>query len=395
MKFHRHLIEQVVDSLKLIFDDGIYADKVIEKTFKAHRKWGGRDRRYFAETIYEITRWFRYYEALAESRDFWKIWAVRTITEGVELPDWEEFQDMDLFRIKQIENSITSPAIIESIPDWLFEKGQLELGDKWLPNLTALNQPAEAFLRVNALKAVPKQVIEDLKNEDIETSAVGDVAPWALRLSERKNVHATKTFHKGFFEMQDVASQMVAPLLGPKPGDRVCDACAGGGGKSLHLAAMMANKGKIISMDIHEWKLKELKSRASRGGVDIIETRLIEGTKTIKRLEGSFDKVLLDVPCSGMGVIRRNPDAKWKLRPEEFARLEVLQAQILQDYSTMAKKNGGRMVYATCSIFPSENQFQIQKFLSNNSDWILVEEKVILPAEQGFDGFYAALLQRK
>lgn len=393
MKFHRHLIEELIQALRLVFEDGLYADKVIEKTFKAHRKWGGRDRRYFAETVYEITRWYRYYEALAESRDLWKIWAVHTVLSDLDLPDWEEFDDVSEQQILENERLDFSPAIMQSIPDWLYEKGQQELGDLWLPNLQALNKPASAYLRVNALKAKTSQVIQELTEEDIPVEAVGPAAPWALRLKERKNVHATKSFHAGHFEMQDVASQFVAPLLRPKAGDRVCDACAGGGGKSLHLAALMGNKGKIISMDIHEWKLQELKNRARRNGVDIIETRLIEGSKTIKRLAESFDKVLLDVPCSGMGVLRRNPDAKWKLTPEEFGRLEVLQAQILEDYSAMTKK-GGELVYATCSLFPSENQAQVKKFLAKHDNWSLIEEKVLLPAEQGYDGFYAALLKR-
>lgn len=393
MKFHRHLVSQIVLALEQIFEQGFYADKVIEKMFKAHPKWGGRDRRYFAETVYELTRWYRYYEALAVEKNYWKIWGAYSLMQGHELPDWNELQGLRLSEVKTKAEQIKNPAILQSIPDWLFEKGQAELGAQWLPNLQVLNKPAEAFLRVNTLKASLGQVLEDLQNEDIGTTPVGPVAPHALRLNERKNVHATKTFHKGFFEMQDVASQLVAPLLAPKAGDRVADACAGGGGKSLHLAALMANKGKIISMDIHEWKLKELKNRARRAGVDIIETRVIENSKTIKRLEKSFDKVLLDVPCSGMGVLRRNPDSKWKLKPEEFERLRELQRQILQDYSQMTK-NGGSLVYATCSLFPSENQEQVQNFLSSNTDWTLVEEKIILPAVHGFDGFYAALLSR-
>lgn len=335
----------------------------------------------------------RYYEALAGERNYWTIWGAYTLSKGLELPDWEEFDDLYQDDIEDREAAIKNPAILESIPDWLYEMGQAELGAKWADNLSALNKPADAFLRVNSLKSTVGQVIEELQQEEIRAVPVGPVAPWAIRLLERKNVHATKAFHKGYFEMQDVASQLVSALLNPQPGDRVVDACAGGGGKSLHLAALLKNKGKIISMDIHEWKLKELKNRAKRAGVDVIETRLIEGSKTIKRLEKSFDKVLLDVPCSGMGVLRRNPDSKWKLKPEEFDRLRELQAQILNDYSNMTKV-GGQMVYATCSLFPSENQKQIEKFLQAHTDWTLVEEKVLLPAEQGFDGFYAALLKR-
>src|SRR6185369_699383 len=153
---------------------------------------------------------------------------------------------------------------------------------------------------------------------------------------------------EGLFEIQDGASQQVAPMLDPKPGERVIDACAGGGGKTLHLAALMKNKGRIISMDVSEVKLKALRERCSRNGVDIAEVKVIESSKTIKRLEKNADRVLLDVPCSGLGVLRRNPDKKWKLKPEDFIELRKLQAEILESYSEMTKV-GGRLVYATCS----------------------------------------------
>ena len=196
--------------------------------------------------------------------------------------------------------------------------------------------------------------------------------------------------------MQDAASQQVAELLQVQPGQRVVDACAGAGGKSLHLAALMKNKGKIISMDIHEWKLKELKTRAARDGVDIIETKVIEGSKTIKRLEGGFDRVLLDVPCSGMGVLRRNPDTKWKLTLAEIERLQQLQREIISDYSKLAKPNAV-MVYATCSILHRENEDQVKWFLTTDEGqkWTLDKEIRIWPHTHGFDGFFGARLIKK
>lgn len=174
---------------------------------------------------------------------------------------------------------------------------------------------------------------------------------------------------------------------------RVIDACAGGGGKSLHLAALMQDKGRIISMDTEGWKLQELRRRARRAGTSIIETRTIDSSKVVKRLEGTADRVLLDVPCSGLGVLRRNPDAKWKLNPDFLENVRKTQAEIIASYSRMCKP-GGKLVYATCSILPSENQEQIQKFLSAKSqDFQLVQEKIISPIE-GFDGFYMALLEK-
>jgi 16S rRNA (cytosine967-C5)-methyltransferase len=158
----------------------------------------------------------------------------------------------------------------------------------------------------------------------------------------------------------------------------------------------MENKGKLICMDIHDWKLNELKERANRNRVEIIETREIDDTtKAIKRLESDVDRLLLDVPCSGLGVLRRNPDTKWKISLEEIMKLQVLQAEILENYSKMVKP-GGMMVYATCSILPGENQRQVERFLANNSqDWKLVEQMQSLPHREGFDGFYGALLARR
>jgi 16S rRNA (cytosine967-C5)-methyltransferase len=244
------------------------------------------------------------------------------------------------------------------------------------------------------LKTTAAKLIESLESEGVSASVVSPEHPDTVVLAERKNVFVTKAFHQGMFEVQDWSSQHVAPFLEPAPGMRVVDACAGAGGKSLHLAALMKNKGKIIAMDIHEWKLKELRTRASRDGVDIIEVKVIEGQKSIKRLAETADRLLLDVPCSGVGVLRRNPDSKWKLSAEELQRLNDLQQEILHSYSRIVKP-GGQMVYSTCSIFPSENEKQVQRFLENNKDFTLVKQKLFLPQENDWDGFYAALMVRK
>jgi 16S rRNA (cytosine967-C5)-methyltransferase len=175
---------------------------------------------------------------------------------------------------------------------------------------------------------------------------------------------------------------------------RVIDACAGAGGKSLHLAALLKNKGRIVALDTVDWKLEELKKRAKRAGAaDIIETRVIESMKSIKRLYDSADRLLLDVPCSGLGVLKRNPDAKWKLSEEFIKEVRQTQSTILNEYSPMVKP-GGLMVYSTCSILPSENEKQVETFLnSNQGKFELIEENHLLPSE-GFDGFYMALIRR-
>ncbi|MFZ3229739.1 MAG: RsmB/NOP family class I SAM-dependent RNA methyltransferase [Pseudobdellovibrio sp.] len=395
---HFHLVDSVAFSLDEIFLEGRYADKVIERLFKKNRKWGARDRKFVAEMIYEIIRHKRRLEYIVESTHAWHLIAAYLIQTRGDLPNWIEFENLKAFDLKKRNSAEKPPEIANSFPDWLHELGQNEFKDQWNLLMNALNKPAEVFLRVNTLKATPEVVKAELAADQIEAELVQSKdfeMPVCLKLKVRKNVFVTGAFRKGYFEVQDAASQQVAGLLDVAPGLRVVDTCAGAGGKSLHIAALMKNKGKIISMDIHEWKLKELKTRAARGGVDIIETKVIEGSKTIKRLENSFDRVLLDVPCSGMGVLRRNPDSKWKLNIAEIERLQNLQKEIISDYSKLCKV-GGIMVYATCSILHRENEDQVQWFLATEEGkkWKLEKELRVWPHLHGFDGFYGAKLKR-
>lgn len=398
-QLHYHLVEAVSLALDEIFLDGKYADKVIEKLFKKNRKWGSKDRKFVAESIYEIVRHKRRLIFIAESDKAIDLIAAFFVQTRGELPDWEDFDHININEYRKRNSAEKPQEIANSFPDWLHELGQEEFTDQWSKLMNALNRPAEVFLRVNTLKATPETVIKELQAEQVEAEVVVHKDfdfPVALKLKRRKNVFITQAFRKGYFEMQDAASQQVANLLQVEPGQRVVDACAGAGGKSLHLAALMKNKGKIISMDIHEWKLKELKTRAARGGVDIIETKWIENSKVIKRLENTFDRVLLDVPCSGLGVLRRNPDTKWKLSIDEIERLQVLQREIIFDYSKLAKANAV-MVYATCSILHRENEEQVKWFLSTEEGqkWNLEKEMRLWPHTHGFDGFYGARLRRK
>jgi 16S rRNA (cytosine967-C5)-methyltransferase len=390
------LSEAVIQGLESIFTENRYADKVIEKILKSNPKWGARDRRFIAETIYDIVRWYRLFREIsgAEEHDYWKLLGVWCIWNQTEFPDWEEFEGLSRKKIEaNYELLKENRKVRESIPDWLDELGEKEIGKEWETELTALNEEAKVVLRVNTLKVSRKELQSQLDEEEINTVAPPEY-PDALLLAQRQNIFTRQQFKDGLFEVQDAGSQLIAPFLRVEPGMRVIDACAGGGGKTLHLAALMKNKGRIIAMDTEEWKLEELKKRARRAGVGNIEPRVIESSKTIKRLENSADRVLLDVPCSGLGVIKRNPDAKWKLTPEFMERVKELQQHILVDYSTMLKP-GGLMVYSTCSVLPSENEKQVEKFLeSRKEQFELVEQKWLKPSE-GFDGFYMALLKRK
>ena len=394
MKLYKNLVNSVALTLQEIFVKNRYADKALEKIFKQNPQWGSRDRRFVAEGVYDIVRNFRLYSELAESQsNFWFITAVWLVVKKIEIPDWQEFKHVDANYILARKESLQANLpIYESYPDWLWEMGTKELGaETWEQQALAMNEQAPVFLRTNTLKTSRQKLVEALKNEKIETTELPDVEN-ALQLFKRENVFQTKLFKEGWFEVQDAGSQLISQYLDPKPTDFVIDACAGAGGKSLHLAALMKNKGKIISLDVEDWKLEELKKRAKRAGASNIETRPILAEKTIPQLHNKADKLLLDVPCSGLGVLKRNPDAKWKLTAESIERTKKLQQDILSDYSKMLK-TGGLMVYSTCSLLPSENQEQVNTFLSNSKDFELVKDKTLLPS-QGFDGFYMALIKK-
>ncbi|SHI82566.1 16S rRNA (cytosine967-C5)-methyltransferase [Arenibacter nanhaiticus] len=402
MRLHRNLVFAVVDALHYIFNEGEYADKVVEKVLKYDKRWGARDRGFIAETTYDMVRWKRLYTEIAEVKapytrpNLFRLFAVWAVLKGIKLPDWKQIEPTPERRIKGRFDELSKiRKFNESIPDWMDELGAKALGeDLWTKEIHALNQQADVILRVNTLKSTKENVKAALLEAGIETEVIRGY-PDALQLKERANVFVTDAFQNGWFEVQDASSQLVAPFLDVQPGQRVVDTCAGAGGKTLHLAAQMQNKGQLIAMDIYDNKLKELKRRAKRNGAHNVETRTIDSTKVIKKLHGSADRVLIDAPCTGLGVLRRNPDAKWKLQPEFLEKIMVTQQQILQDYSKIVKP-GGKMVYATCSILPQENIKQVNKFLSSEAgqDFKLTAQKNIYASKSGFDGFYMALLEK-
>jgi 16S rRNA (cytosine967-C5)-methyltransferase len=403
MRLHRNLVYTTIDSLNAIFNEGEYADKVVARALKKDKRWGSTDRKFVAETIYEIVRWKRLYTEIAgvkepfDRDELWRIFAVWAVLRGYPIPDWKQLEGTPERKIKGRFDELSKIRTFkESIPDWMDELGVKELGEAiWSKEITAQNQPAKVILRVNTLKTTKEKLRAILMDLDIETDFLTDQVD-ALVLKERANVFLTDAFKDGFFEVQDANSQLVAAFLDVQPGMRVVDTCAGAGGKTLHLASLMENKGQLIAMDLYESKLKQLKLRAKRNGAFNIEYRIIDSTKVIKKLQEKADRVLIDAPCSGLGVLKRNPDAKWKLQPEFIDNIKKIQAEVLESYSRIVKP-GGKLVYATCSILPSENQEQIKHFLSTESgkSFTFVTDKKILASDSGFDGFYMALLERK
>ena len=396
---HRNLLIGIHDALQeTFFEKNKYADKVIERLLKAHRKWGSQDRAVVSEIFYNIIRWkkrLEYYMGEgAKPGNIYRMILAYLLWTKTHYKKFEEFEGIKIADIlnKLKKGTVPTKAVQYSIPEWLAETLEKELGANWEKEMDALNDPAPTVLRVNTLKTTKEKLIEELQKSEIESHAVRGYED-AVELEEKKNVFLTEAFKKGMFEVQDASSQLIGKFLDVKEGMRVVDACAGAGGKTLHIAALMKNKGQIIALDISEWKLAELKRRAKRAGAHNIETRIIDDNKVIKRLHNSADRLLIDAPCSGLGVLKRNPDSKWKIDQDFIDRIKKEQENILQDYSKIIKK-GGQMVYATCSILPSENTLQTKNFIEKNPEYELIGEEKIMPSH-GYDGFYMALIQRK
>jgi 16S rRNA (cytosine967-C5)-methyltransferase len=402
---YRPLWEGMQISLRDIFIQGYLADKVIQRQLKANRKWGSHDRKLFAEAVYDIVRWWRRLLFACEipwpESDVWtedsaeifqKVIAAWCLLHEVELDKKISVARLNNSALESIWNSHDlPPAVLDSLPDWLESWGSEQLGERWRHTMAALNTEAPVYLRANGIKTNSSELSEALRREKIDVQIINSEC---VKLEKRSNVFLTQAFRQGLFEVQDIHSQAVGLRLSPEPGLRVVDACAGAGGKSLHLASLMKNKGKIISLDVVQEKLAQLRLRATRGGASCIETRWIENTKTIKRLADGAEAVLLDVPCSGLGVLRRNPDAKWRLSRPEVDRLRGIQAEILGSYPSMCKA-GGKLVYATCSVMPSENADQVDLFIGKHgSNWKVLQTETLWPTVGGGDGFFIASFQR-
>jgi 16S rRNA (cytosine967-C5)-methyltransferase len=401
LKHHTLHIKAIFLILKDVFEKGEYADKAIEKIMRANKRWDVKERSFVSEVTYDIIRNWRLLltsaniDSKLNDKNLWAIFGTYLIFDGYDLPKSEYFKSVNEKKtISQLEKFYSIRKLRESIPDWLDEMGEKEIGKKWDKVIEALNKKPNMVLRANTLKCSTKQLQQLLSEEGIKDTSLITWSPDAVELKYQRNVFRTEAYHQGLFEVQDAASQMVSEFLNVQSGMRVVDACAGAGGKTLHLASLMKNKGRIVALDTKQKKLLELKKRVARAEVNIVETRWIDSSKVIKRLKNTADRLLLDVPCSGLGVLKRNPDSKWKLTPEEIERVKKIQQDILINFSDITKV-GGQMVYATCSILPSEGEEQIKWFLKQVGEkWNLIGEKRYSPEIYNADGFYMALLER-
>ena len=392
MKLHRNLALAIVATLTEIFQNNQVAERAVAAAFEAHPKWGKRDRSYVAETVYEIVRWRRLLEFAAQDESHWALLAAYLARENQALPDFDEFKDFNAPWIRtRLQITEIERAVAQSIPDWLDELGARELGAHWGEEIAALNREAPVILRANTLKISRDELRAQLNELGFDTTIIEDL-PDALQLVERRAVTRSELYKAGLFEIQDAASQMVAPFSAATAGMKVLDACAGAGGKTLHLAARMENQGELRALDIYPVKLDELERRAARAGADV--QIAIANKKSLGQLQGWADRLITDMPCSGSGTLRRQPDLKWRLSPAWLERLRATQREILTDYRDLVAPEG-EIIYATCSILPSENQEQIAWFTQEFPEWELREERVISTAQTGFDGFYMARLGRR
>ncbi|MHC1703870.1 MAG: RsmB/NOP family class I SAM-dependent RNA methyltransferase [Tenuifilaceae bacterium] len=396
----QNTIEAISKGYYEIMEEDRSLDQVCSYWIKQHQDWNSLSRGYFAETLTEVVRWWRLLHTIVnstfqvKSKEQYRLMVLTYLFIKEKDPVVNEFFSASIKNeIKTcFEKTKEDPAISESIPDWLYKMCSEELGSTLQAELKALNMIPQIVLRVNSLKTTKNELAKKLTSEGFRLSSFD--LPYGLILEKRADIYKSKSFFEGLFEQQDSSSQLVAPFLQVEPGMQVIDACAGNGGKTLHIASLMKNKGKILALDNADWKLEELMRRASRAGVSIVEPRLITTTKVVKRLKDRADRLLLDVPCSGLGVLKRNPDSKWRLSHEKIEEIKKTQIQILDRYTQMVKP-GGKFVYSTCSILASENEIQVQSFLSrSNGVFILEEEKTISPAQSGFDGFYMARMKR-
>jgi 16S rRNA (cytosine967-C5)-methyltransferase len=393
------------------------ADHTLSRYFREHTRLGGRERGVIAEAVYGLLRNKLVYTGFAESGNGPSMRRLTLLgladAVGVDaLGGLSEEETQWLTHVMQIDRNMLPPERRANLPDWLYKRLVERMGEEETLELAqTLNTPAPLDLRVNSIKSNREDVIAELATAPIVAEPT-PYAPLALRILKKPALQNLPVFKTGAVEVQDEGSQVLAQLVGARRGEMVVDFCAGAGGKTLALGAIMRNTGRLYAFDIADKRLAKLKPRLARSGLSNVHPVLIahENDAKIKRLAGKIDRVLVDAPCSGLGTLRRNPDVKWRIRPESITELNVKQLSILNGAARLVK-SGGRLVYGTCSILEEQNEAIVAQFLAANDGFSLVPMKEVLeeqriPLEMGdflklmphrhqTDGFFAAVLERK
>jgi 16S rRNA (cytosine967-C5)-methyltransferase len=402
------------------------ADGVANDFFRARRFIGSGDRRAVSDRVWRVLRcrrrlaWWlakeptpRLLVAASLLLEGWTLSGVAQAYSGGRFgpAGLERLEHNALARLEghTIDHPDMPDAVRLEVPDWLLPLLAARFGTSLFAEMTALEQPAPLDLRVNVLKGSRTEAQAALAAEGWEAHSTA-LSPWGLRIEGRRPVTSGPAFQSGLVEIQDEGSQLIAALVGAEPGMRVADWCAGAGGKTLALAAMMQNRGQIVACDVSPARLDGAVRRLRRAGAHNVERHLlVSGDKWAKRRGGTFDRVLVDAPCTGTGTWRRNPDARMRLTERDLAELCPKQAAIL-DAAQSLVRIGGRLVYATCSLLEEENEAQVTAFLARHAGFALVpltrawtldsprpgEDPFLslTPARHGTDGFFAAMLER-
>ena len=313
---------------------------------------------------------------------------VNAILRKIEKNDYEEFF--------KIEDDIERISKTTSMPKWIVEELMKNNEIKKVEEICKnSNIKPKIIIRVNSLKINKQELIKKLKEKGIECNEPQEKVDDFLILEKIKNIENIDEFKKGYFTIQDISAGQTARILNPQPGELVLDACSAPGGKTTYMAELMKNKGKIEAWDIHEHRTKLVEKNAQRLGIDIIETKVKDASLYDESLKEKFNKILLDVPCLGIGVIKRKPDIKWQRKPEDIEKITEIQKKILNNCSKYLKKDGA-MVYSTCSILKEENQDVVDEFLKENSGFYIESNEVrnILPNQEE-DGFFICKIYKK
>ena len=410
-------LNAAVAATALLLDFNQPADVALSGFFRAHRS-GARDRAFIAETAYAVLRRKRLLERLAGPRPtprqlvLLSLSRVRGMSQRQLDPALQEGEAEWLAGIRRGAEPDMTFAEQADLPDWLVERLLSRMTPQALQTMArALNTPAPLDLRVNSLKAERGAVAARLAADGIVAEPCA-FAPLGLRLKGKPALQKHPAFLDGSFEVQDEGSQLLGYLLAPRRGEMVVDFCAGAGGKTLALGAMMRSTGRLYALDVSDKRLAKLKPRAARAGLSNVHPIRIAGENDIrvKRLAGKADRVLVDAPCSGLGTLRRNPDLKWRQSPQSVAELSLKQAAILAAAAKLVRP-GGRLVYATCSILAEENEAIVDAFLAAHPGFRRLSARELLSAQgiavdcgedmclapqlHGTDGFYAAVLERE
>ncbi|MDQ1313923.1 MAG: rRNA (cytosine967-C5)-methyltransferase [Pseudomonadota bacterium] len=410
MELNPPLLQLATQALDLVLDFKRPADAVLSAFFREHKKLGSHDRAFVAEAVFGVLRRYRYLSVVvpaANPRTLIVAWLIKS--RGVSGATLERFAKPEL--VQHIRDAATDNlplGVAAELPDWVVDKLRPDMSDADILALgRALQQTAPLDLRVNAFKAERDAVLAQLTVAGIAAVAT-PFSPWGIRLKEHPAINRHPLFLDGSIEVQDEGSQLLALLLGARRGEMVCDFCAGAGGKTLAIGAMMASTGRLYAFDVAEKRLTNLKPRLARSGLSNVMPQLIasENDTRVKRLAGKLDRVLVDAPCSGLGTLRRNPDLKFRQSPESIDELTQKQAAILRSAAKLLKP-GGRLVYATCSLLREENEAIVEGLLAEGGftlhpvNGLLAQHRIPLdtgamlklsPAVHGTDGFFAAAL---